>query len=124
MSQIVANMIRTPDGTILRSYHRHDYVTHIDTKDGKEYMVDGGLAYLRRNVGNHTELSVYSTDPHSMIRNVFRWGTYGIEGDKPLRWVKLKDMDEDHIQAIIDKCLHVPKWRIDIFKNELHHRSK
>ena len=47
--RIVSNRIRTPDGTILESMHRHDYVTYTDA-NGKEYMVDGGLDYLRRNV--------------------------------------------------------------------------
>ena len=39
--ELVYNAIQTPDGTILRSRHRHDYVTHKDA-NGKTYMLDGG----------------------------------------------------------------------------------
>ena len=39
---LVRNAMRTPDGTIIRSRHRHDYVTHKDA-NGSEYMLDGGL---------------------------------------------------------------------------------
>jgi len=44
--KIVLNRIKTPDGTILTSYHRHNYVSHID--NGELYAVDGGNDYLRR----------------------------------------------------------------------------
>ena len=43
---ILSNRMRTPDGTILESKHRHDYVTHLDA-NGREYMLDGGLDYVR-----------------------------------------------------------------------------
>ena len=39
--KILSNKMRTPDGTILESKHRHDYVTHTDA-NGKEYMLDSG----------------------------------------------------------------------------------
>ena len=74
-ARIVSNRIRTPDGTILESMHRHDYVTYLDA-NGKEYMVDGGLDYLRRNVHDdapYEELSVYDDALHVEIRNVFKW---------------------------------------------------
>ena len=51
--------MRTPDGTILESKHRHDYVTHLDA-NGKEYMLDGGLAYVRSSAyGDEEMLTVY-----------------------------------------------------------------
>ena len=74
-ARIVSNRILTPDGTILESMHRHDYVTYEDA-NGLEYMVDGGLDYLRRNVHDdapYIELSVYSDDSHDVIRDVFKW---------------------------------------------------
>lgn len=45
-NRILVNAIRTPDGTLLHSKHRHDCVIYKD-KNGKEYGVDGG--YSRNN---------------------------------------------------------------------------
>ena len=100
---IVHNSIRTPDGTVLVSHHRHDYKTHQD-ENGETYMVDGGTQYLRRSMNKepYEDLSVYSDEPFKKIREVFTWGTRGKNGDQPLKWVVLKDMDTDHIKAILD----------------------
>lgn len=59
MSNILKNAIKTPDGTIIESKHRHDFVSYTD-KNGKYYAVDGGLDYLRRLGDNdYTELSEF-----------------------------------------------------------------
>ena len=125
MEKYLANRIRTPDGTILESMHRHDYVTYIDA-NGKEYMVDGGLDYLRRNIHDdapYTELSVLSTDEHSVIREVFKWGTYGIDGKQPLTYVILKDMSWDHIEAILETQTQLREHIRQVFVNELDYRG-
>jgi hypothetical protein len=124
--KILCNRIKTPDGTILESMNRHDYVTYIDA-NGKEYMVDGGLDYLRRNVHDdapYTELSVSSSDEHSVIREVFKWGTYGIDGKQPLKYVILKDMSWDHIDAILKTQTHLRDHIRQVFVNELDYRGK
>lgn len=124
--KILCNRIKTPDGTILESMNRHDYVTYIDA-NGKEYMVDGGLDYLRRNVHDdapYTELSVVSTDEHSVIRESFKWGTYGIDGKQPLKYVILKDMSWDHIDAILKTQTHLRDHIRQLFVNELDYRGK
>ncbi len=116
---IVANMIRTPDGTILQSMHVHDFVQYVD-KNGKEYMVDGGLIYLRRNVHEdapYEELSVYAHDDHDLIREHMHWGTYGPKGDQPRKWVRVKDLETDHIEAILENCHLRPEFEL-IFKRE------
>ena len=124
-ARIVSNRIRTPDGTILESMHRHDYVTYVDA-NGKEYMVDGGLDYLRRNVHDdapYEELSVYADDLHIEIRNVFRWGTRGKDGRQPLTYVPLKDLTTEHIEAILDTQSHIRDYIRKIFLNELSFRE-
>jgi len=104
--RIILNKIRTPDGTELISYHRHDYKTYKD-KNGKFYSVDGGTSYLRRSFDeqDYEELSIVDDGSldHETIRNNLYWGTFGIEGDQPLKFVLLKDLDTDHIEAIIDE---------------------
>jgi len=122
---IVLNQIRTPDGTILRSINRHDYRTYID-KNGKEYMVDGGTDYLRRNVHEdapYDELSVYSDDSFDVIRRSLHWGTYGPKGDQAKRYVPMAEMSDDHIRAILDTQPQVQGILRQWFKEELRCRE-
>ena len=123
--RIVSNRIRTPDGTILESMHRHDYVTYEDA-NGLEYMVDGGLDYLRRNVHDdapYIELSVYSDDSHDVIRDVFKWGTRGKDGKQPLTYVPLKNLTTEHIEAILETQDHIQEYIRNIFLDELEFRN-
>lgn len=124
MDKILVNMIRTPDGTIIQSRHRHDYVTYTD-KNGMEYMVDGGLDYLRRTIYDehpYVELSLTEEDPIEVIREYFDWGTYGKDGKQPLRRILLKDMEDEHIQAILDTQRLMPQVK-EMFIREQTYRS-
>ena len=110
---LVYNAIRTPDGTVLVSHSRHDYVTYTD-KNGHEYMVDGGLDYARRYGvpdAPAEELSVHMSAGHDKVRQVLSWGTRGISGHEPLRYVVLCDMDTDHIKAILLNYALSPKYK-------------
>ena len=125
MSTLIYNAIRTPDGTVLESKHRHDYVTYQD-KNGNEYMVDGGLEYTRRNVhadAPYEDLSVYTTDGHDRVREVLKWGTYGIDGNQPLTYITLKDMNIGHIQACLDTQSRMHPTYRQAFEEELKLRS-
>lgn len=127
--RILLNRIRTPDGTILISHHRHDYVTYTDKND-LEYMVDGGNDYLRRNVHDeapYEELSLYEDSPFEEIRlNVCR-GTRGKNLDQPLKWVPIAEMSEEYLLASI-------QWNEDrgngeglnnrLYKKELMYRQE
>lgn len=113
----------TPDGTILRSRYRHDYVTYEDV-NGKEYMVDGGLDYIRASAhGDEEFFTVTESDDHELIREWMEWGTYGKNGDQPLRYVKLKDMSTDHITACLETQKRMlPQYR-KAMEDELNYRS-
>lgn len=123
MSDIIRNSIRTPDGTVLVSHSVHDYKTHVDA-NGEEYMVDGGLSYLRRNVNKEAaeELSLTLDDPHDILRTVPVWGTYGIDGDQPLCYVSVADMDTAHLEAVLDIKSIFPQIRV-LMLNELKRRK-
>ena len=125
MRTLVYNAIRTPDGTVLESTHRHDYKAYLD-KNGKEYMVDGGLEYLRRNAYDdapYEELSVFLEDGQDKVREVVKWGTYGINGDQPKTYILLKDMSKKHIQACLDTQSNMHPAYKEAFNEELKLRS-
>ena len=121
--KIILNSLKTPDGTVLISRHRHDYRTYTDA-NGKTYMVDGGLDYLRRSAhADYTDLSLYNNEPHDIQRKTIVWGTYGINKDQPLQYKTVAEMDTDHIETVLATCQ--PR---DVIKNcmvqELKNRKK
>ena len=119
--KLLANRIITPDGTMLQSHSTHDYIVHTDTVTGEDFMVDGGLAYCRGSVNTvpATPAYVYSDDPHDKIREAFCWGTRGKGGMQPVKYVPLKDLDTDHIEAIIKTQLHISETIRNVFTDEL-----
>lgn len=100
---IVYNAIRTPDNTILESKHVHDYVCHKDA-NGDYYSNDGGQEYFHRTVNKipAEDLSLYSDAPHEQIREVVSRGSRGKSGREELKYILLKDIDDQYLQAIID----------------------
>ena len=122
MEQLVRNALRTPDGTVLESRHTHDYKTHTDSVDGLEYMVDGGLDYVRRRENLGQDLCVYTHDSFELKRESFTWGTYGISGNEPLRHVALSDMSTGHIKAIL-KTQTLRTWTKELMEAELGYRE-
>jgi len=105
--QIIYNAIQTPDGTIISSDHRHDYVTHED-KNGKTYAVDGGQDYLRRtgDISDCKDLSMYlepwSSEFHERARKVVKRGGRGKNGDQPITWVPICEMNDNWVLATIE----------------------
>lgn len=119
--KLIANIWRTPSGTILQSKHRYDFV-----QDSDGNFIDGGLGYVRKG-GDVFEkwdnLCVYSDDPHEKKREVFYWGTYGKNGDQSCKWVLLKDLETSHIEAIIETQWHLSEHIRDMFIDEIEFRK-
>lgn len=58
------------------------------------------------------------------VRDWMAWGTYGKNADQPLRFVLLKNMSDEHIQAILDTQFHITGFYRREFKRELRRRKR
>ena len=124
MRKLILNRIRTPDNTILESKHRHDFKLHKD-KNNEIYINDGGTEYLKRsiNIEPYTDLSLYSDDPFSIIRENITWGSRGKNGDEELKYKPISNMSTKHIKAILSNCI-LADYMKEIFEKELIHRNE
>ena len=115
----------TPDGTLLQSRHRHDFVQYTDA-NGLVYMVDGGLDYIRRSINDsapHVDKCVYDDVPHEEQREAATWGTYGKNGDEPRSYVTVANMSTEHIKAVIETQDNVLEQLLTVLKAELWYRD-
>ena len=121
--RLIANRWQCPDGTILESKHRHEYVQHLDKVTGKVYALDGGLDYIRYTPCM-TDVSVYTDSPHELQREFFTWGTRGKDGKQKLKRVTIKDMSTEHIENVLLNCSsYLDEYMIELFKTELEYRK-
>ena len=103
-TSILANVIETPDGTLLYSRNGLEYNSHTDKINGEVYIVDGAYDYLKRTTSNNVpyiERSVYTDSPFEEIRKYFCRGSYGKNGDEDLHYIKLCDLTDEHLENII-----------------------
>jgi len=121
---LIANALRTPDGTVLESKSRHDYKEYVDA-NGKTYMIDGGLDYHRRSAnGDEENMCMYDDEPHETQVQVLTWGTYGINGDQPLQYKTIAEMDTSHIEAVLQTVKHIRPMIKTVMQNELKFRQQ
>jgi hypothetical protein len=106
--RLIRNAIQTPDGTILESKHRHDYRSHNDA-NGKTYMIDGGLDYVRVSAHkDQVSLALYDDEPHEVQAQYLTWGSFGIRGDQPRRDIPIAEMETTHLEAVLRDCYPSP----------------
>ena len=117
--QLICNRWQTPDGTILISKHRHDYVSHTD-KNGDNYFIDGGRDYVRHTVNNEPmkDLCVYSDSPFDEIRKVVFRGTFNVKGMRI--WLPIYKMSDAHLINTILYCVGGNVELLDRYDIETH----
>ena len=125
MRKLIKNSIRTPDGTVLESRHRHDFVSHKDTITGELYFTDGGSSYLRRSVNKepYEDLSLYSDDPFEIIRENITWGSRGKNGDEELHYKSVSNMSSNHIKSILSQ-IKLAEYMKELFEKEISFRGE
>ena len=123
MRKLIKNSIRTPDGTVLTSRHRHDYQSHLD-KNKELYVNDGGIDYTKRSVNiiPYEDLSLYSDDSFVKLREGIEWGTFGKNGNEELQYKPISNMSSNHINAILSNC-KVVDYMKELFEKELSFRN-
>lgn len=128
--RLLKNSIKTPDGTILTSKYTHDFVMYKDA-NGQDYGVDGGTEYARR-IGNTNEcedLSIWIDEEKfeeefEVIRENVQWGTRGKDGDKPLKFISVKEMTNDHLENMVTYKGPVNAFIRRTMEYELVYRNK
>ena len=125
MRKLIKNSIRTPDGTVLESRHRHDFVSHKDTITGELYFTDGGLSYIKRsvNIKPYKDLSLYSDDPFEILRENITWGSRGKNGNEELHYKPISNMSSNHINSILSK-IKLAEYMKELFEKEMAYRNE
>lgn len=125
MSKLIANRWQTPDGTILWSKHRHDFVTHKDKVTGETMFIDGGNEYIRSSGVGLKSLCVYSNGTFELDRE---WVVWGRNYDKDMNkleeteWIPVKDLNTDHIYKILE--FKIPDSYRRLFEEEIIYREQ
>ena len=124
--QLVHNSVTCLEcGETLVSFHTHDYKT---CSCENETMVDGGLSYGRyggKDLDKVKTNYVYDDDKIEIIREVFYRGGRGIVGREELKYVKLSEVNDEWLGAIID---YEEQYRpnnkyLPIYYKELNYRN-
>ena len=81
-------------------------------------------AMIITNMNNVIKKYINIVCKRQMVRDWMVWGTYGKNGNEPLRFVLLKNMSDEHIQAILDTQFHISRFYRREFKRELKLRKQ
>lgn len=123
MKNLIQNKIQCNNcKEIIQSYYRHDFKMCNCRQTG----IDGGGVYSRRIGNNYTELSVYSNGTFEVERNLC-WGVnYTKEGKKlhQTQWKFIKDLNTDHIWAILLNIPNIDKFYKEVFIDEIIFREE
>lgn len=118
---LIQNAIYCPQCcTFLVSTHVHDYVS---CRHG--FMVDGGLEYSRgsRSPDEINDYVIPEGASRDVLKSKLLWGSYGIHGGRVLIRRPLKDLDTDHLYAILSTQSSLSPLYKSIIEELLEERS-
>ena len=122
MSKIVYNGVECLEcGAVLESWYGHDYKT-CDCPNMA--MVDGGLDYGRYGAKDMRMIKttlVYANQDFEYVRQYAARGSRGKDGKQPVQYVKLMNMENDYLQAVLD--YGCPEWQRDLIVKEINYRK-
>jgi hypothetical protein len=104
------------------SRHRHDYNT---CGCSNEASIDGGLTYLHYGAENFDLIeliTVYADDPFEKVRQHATRGSRGKSGKEPLVWIKLSEMTDEHLAAVLS--FGGAEWHLKLIAKELQYRHE
>lgn len=126
MKEIIVNSVRCLNcGEVLVSHHVHDYKV-CGCKN--ETMCDGGINYIRfggKDLSLVESNCLYDDEPFTKIREFIHRGGRGIDGKQPLEYVKLSEMNDDWIEAVIkyEEELRPTNRFLKFYKQEKQYRG-
>lgn len=88
---------------IITSHHRHMFVVC----SCGTVSADGGRVYTKRSFktkGDYTDLSVFSFEDFSIIRQVLCRGSRGEDSKQPLTWISLASINDSYLDNLIKYC--------------------
>lgn len=122
MSKLVYNAVKCLEcGQIIESMTQHDYNTCTCPNMA---MVDGGLFYGRygaRDMRMIEKIDIHDDDDYEIVRQYATRGSRGVNGDEPLTYIKLCDMTNGHLIAVLD--YGAPEWHKNLIKKEIAYRN-
>ena len=124
--KLILNRMITPDGTVLISEHRHDFVEYTD-KNGHDYFLDGGNDYIRWGHSPKAPLPrfapLYLNDPIEEIRVAY---TRRAVTDDGVKILPLCDIPNDSLEGSLffnEDTGRGEHWTSEVIRKELKYRE-
>ena len=89
-----------------------------------QLCVNTGLIPNLPGMWYYTEDREFMSNLGFLMREITLWGTYGKKGNEPLKHILLKDMTNEHIQAILDTQKQLKQETLKVFSDELELRKE
>jgi len=88
-----------------------------------QFLFNNGIVDMNRlhYIEEHELLQKYF--PHIDPAEYIWWGTRGKDGKSKLKYILLKNMDTDHIEAILETQKHISVFYREVFEKELEKRK-